>query len=456
MKKPCCFKAMAVLIIILICFCSSAYAANTKPKNVILLIGDGMGPNQVAMARQSKGSALNMESMQYKGTFSTANVDGGVTDSAAAGTALACGIKTKNGMVGMNAAKNTLPNIREYFADLGKKTGLVSTATITDATPAAFGAHVENRSSQNIIAIQFIKNNIDLIMGGGAKYFSSDLLELATEKGYTHITTKQQLLSTNSSKILGLFCEGGFPLYHNNGYTADMPTLEQMTSKSIEILNRSTKGFFLMVEGAAIDSTGHSNLIDENITETLEFDKAVKIALDFAARDGNTLVIVTADHETGGLKFNAEEKSFYFTSAGHTSANVPIFASGTGASKFTGDMKNTDLSFKIMELYNSDSVSSAPTASKSQSSSSISSSKTQSKSVASKSSILSSESQQSEYSSTTKSEAEHSDTSIGEGSLPTSKPDGGNRAAMIILITAGAVIVLGAGSFAVYKLVIKR
>lgn len=468
MKKTTFFKSIsiAVIIILLISCCTAVVTANTgvKPKNLIFLIGDGMGPNQVAMARQSKGSALHMDSLQYKGTLSTANIDGGVTDSAAAATAIACGVKTKNGRIGMDAFLNSAPNIREYFAEMGKKTGLVTTATATDATPAAFGAHIQNRSSQSIIAAQFIKNNIDVIMGGGAEYFNSDLIALAKEKGYSHITNKEQLSKTSSSKILGLFCEGGFPLYHNNGYTAQLPTLEQMAKKSIEILNRNENGFFLMVEGAAIDHAGHINKIDENITETLEFDKAVKVALDFAAQDKNTLVIVAADHETGGLKYNTTDKSYYFTTNAHTSANVPVSASGVGASRFTGDMSNIDLSGRIKQLFKT----SAPNSSVADSSSlSASLSVPQSISQHSndvlssvKSSSKSTSIQQSYNSSIIIGEIESDVISYIESSVSTSvapKTDNnGNGAKTTIFIIIGAVIVLSAGGFLIYKFILKK
>jgi len=315
------------------------------------MIGDGMGPNQVNMAHDSKGSNLNMENTPYQGTSATANASGGITDSAAGGTALACGVKTTNGYVGMNPAQQAIPNLREYFAGMGKKTGMITTVNVTDATPAAFGAHNINRYNPLAIAEDYINNEIDIIMGGGAANFSTAIRDIAVnEKGYSLISTKDQLLATSADKLLALFTPGDFP-YYIDGYPSNIPTLEEMTTKCIEILNKNASGFFLMVEGGAIDHAGHANLIPENIGETLEFDKAVKVAMDFAASDGNTLVIITADHETGALQKNGT--TYTFTSDYHSLVNVPVFATGAGASNFTGDMVNTEINAKIKQLLES-------------------------------------------------------------------------------------------------------
>jgi alkaline phosphatase len=161
------------------------------PQNIIFMIGDGMGQNHVHMAHDAMGFNLNMENMPYACTCSTANAAGEVTDSAAAGTALACGIKTTNGYIGMDPLGESFPNLREFLAQKGKRTRLVSTVSITDATLAAFGAHNISRKNQTEIAEEYIKNNIDIMMGGGGSYFDADLRNLATtEKGYTLITTK--------------------------------------------------------------------------------------------------------------------------------------------------------------------------------------------------------------------------------------------------------------------------
>lgn len=369
MKKTLPFKILTVLLFVTlsISIFMGASAASTKnaPKNIIFMIGDGMGPNQVNMAHDSIGKNLNMETMPYKGTSETSNVYGQVTDSAAGGTALACGIKTANSRIGMDSSNQPVPNIREFFADMGKKTGLVSTVSITDATPAAFGAHNVSRANQTQIAAEYIEREIDIIMGGGANNFSVDLKNTAKDKGYTIINKKSELQSFDgNSKLLALFTGGDFP-YFVDRYPDRLPTLEEMTAKCIEILSKNQEGFFLMVEGGAIDHAGHSNMKEQNIGEVLEFDKAVKVAMDFAKQDGNTLVIVTADHETGGLRKNGS--TYTFTSGGHTIERVPVFAMGKGADRFQGDMINTDISKKIKALFNdegSDRPSSTSSSSK--------------------------------------------------------------------------------------------
>ena len=431
------------------------------------MIGDGMGPNQVAMARASKGSALHMEGMPYKGTSSTSNYFGEVTDSAAGGTALACGIKTKNGAVGITHDSEIVPNLRELFEDKGKKTGLISTVSITDATPAAFGSHVENRSNQSAIAEQFINDhNIDLIMGGGGKNFSADLRNTATQtKGYTLITSKTQMLSTNKTKLLGLFADGNFPYYHD-GYTAEIPTLEEMTNKGIETLKSSNTGFFLMVEGGAIDLAGHEGNKNRNIGETLEFDKAVKAALDFAAQDGNTLVVVTADHETGGLKYKETTKEYYFTSGNHTGADVPVFAYGVGASNFKGAMINTDINYKIKKLYDliptttstkNTTTKSVPKSTSTTKKAPTSTFSNSSVSSTSKTDNISGESTENISTSSILGSSSNEVTSTQTSSAATtSNPKPKDNGIMIVIVIIAGVLVLGGGGFVVYKFVLKK
>ena len=287
------------------------------------MIGDGMGSNQVNMAHDYSGTNLNMENFPYKGTSETSNNTGGVTDSAAGGTALACGIKTANKKIGMDPSGNSKENIREFLVQRGKKSGLVSTVSITDATPAAFGAHNENRSNQAAIAEEFVSREIDVIMGGGGNNFGTALRNTAqNQKGYTIVTQKSALASFNgNTKLLALFQSGDFP-YFSHGYSSAIPRLYEMTEKAVEILNQGENGFFLMVEGGRIDHAGHSNLKNENIFEVIEFDLAVKIAMDFAEENKDTLVIVTADHETGAL--TKEGSGYKFKSDNHSDAPVPV------------------------------------------------------------------------------------------------------------------------------------
>jgi len=347
----------AVLFCVITVFCSASVsitAEETKtPKNVIIMIGDGMGFEHVAMAHKKKGSDLTMETFPGQGTSSTDNVHGSTTDSAAGGTAIACGVKVPNGCIGKKATGKTLPNIREFMVERGRKSGLVSTAAIADATPATFGAHTEDRGNEELVAKQYIDNDIDVILGGGQDYFGGELLSKAkTEKGYKVIRTKSELQSITSNKVIGLFSGKALPYYEN--YSKETPTLTEMTQTAINILKKNQNGFFLMVEGGMIDPACHNNLITEATNEVLEFDKAVKVAYDFAKSDGDTLVIVTADHETGGVEENGV--TYQFTSKSHTSADVPVFAYGVGAEKFVGAMENIDICKKVRKLVDSSYV----------------------------------------------------------------------------------------------------
>lgn len=360
MKKAIVCRAAALFVCLLLVFGLfvntgvGAATSNNAPKNIIFMIGDGMGPNQVNLARDEQGSSLNMDRMAYKGTSETSNISGAVTDSAAGGTALACGIKTINGYVGLDHRKLPVQNIREFLAEKGKKTGLISTVSISDATPAAFGGHNENRKNMAEVSAEYIERKIDLIMGGGGKYFSADLRNTAKNSGYTVITSKSEMSAFNGSgRLLALFCDSNFPEYAS-GYPQQIPTLAEMTAKGIDLLKNHKDGFFLMVEGGMIDLAGHANNRASNVAETLQFDKAVGIALDFARADGNTLVIVTADHETGGLLKQGSD--YVYTSGSHTGVNVPVFADGKGAENFQGNMINSDFKGKIVALYKEESA----------------------------------------------------------------------------------------------------
>jgi len=367
MKRTIFSKVIAAIVIVylitsIVVFDGSINAVTlSSPKNVILLIGDGMGFNHIAAARDSKGAPLAMDSIAIKGSVSTSNAEGGVTDSAAAATAMACGVKTSNAVIGMDTKLKAIPNLSEFFKSYNKKIGLITTVNIGDATPAAFASHAENRDEETSIVQQYINNNIDVLMGGGKADFTdnptkasngtaSTLYKVATaERGYTAVGTRNELLDTKSIKLLGLFADGDMP-YEIGRDKISTPSLTEMTEKSIEILNQNPNGFFLMVEGGLIDHAAQYNSLTNVVDETLAFDSAVKTALDFAATDGNTLVIVTADHETGGLSKDITTGQYVFSTVAHTSANVPLFAYGVGAGAFTGDIVNTDINKLIKQL----------------------------------------------------------------------------------------------------------
>lgn len=322
------------------------------PKNIILMIGDGMGLAHVYAAMTANGGHLFLENFPYVGFSKTYPADQYVTDSAAGGTALACGTKTYNGGIGVDPQRNAAENIREKAEKKGLKTGLVVTTLITDATPAVFVAHVVSRKSQEDIAAEFLKTNIDVFIGGGAKNFENrtdgrNLSQELKDKGYQVLHTIDEIKKVKSGKLAGLTAAGGNPVMPQRG---DM--LVPSTETAINLLSQAKKGFFLMVEGSEIDHLAHQNNTPGVVMETQDFDKAIGAALKFAANDKQTLVIVTADHETGGMTLtNGDYKTgkvnAKFTSGSHTGVVVPVYAFGPGADQFTGFMENTDIQKKM-------------------------------------------------------------------------------------------------------------
>ncbi len=339
--------------------------ADTKVKNIILMIGDGMGLAQMNTARIYRYGAnefLHIERMPYTGLLHTHSADNLITDSAAGATALATGIKTKNGMIGMTPDTLAAATILEKAREMGKSTGLVSTSSITHATPACFATHIDYRRKEPAIAEQLVASGTDVMLGAGTYFFlpkdstgskredNRNLLLEAKEAGYDVVHTRKALAGTQAQKVLGLFA----PDFLKNEQPE--PSLAELTVRAIELLNRNEKGFFLMVEGSQIDWAAHDNQLDYMIKETISFDDAVQKALEFALKDQHTLVIVTADHETGGLSIeggNLEggKVDVDWTTTHHTGVPVGIFAFGPYASLFTGVKDNTDVPKIFAELW---------------------------------------------------------------------------------------------------------
>jgi len=342
-----------------------------KVKNVILLIGDGMGHSQVALARfKTVGleGKLHMERMPVAGMIRTHSANKFVTDSAAAGTALACGIKTNNGMIGMTPGEQVYATILEAAQANGMATGLVVTSTITHATPASFASHVKSRGMETTIAEQLIARKVNVLLGGGRKNFlpksdpnsgrkdDRDLIAEAKQSGYLYAETTEELLPIKHPYLLGLFQKDALTTM------APEPSLACMTTKAIKTLRRvrdaatdRRKGFFLMVEGSQIDWACHSNDAPRCVRQTLLFDEAIKAAIDFAVKDGRTLVIVTSDHETGGLtipsgNLAATKVKASWSTRGHSGLPVPVYALGPQAELFSGVYDNTDLPKRIAHV----------------------------------------------------------------------------------------------------------
>jgi len=326
-----------------------------QPKNIILMIGDGMGLAQVYSAMTANGGHLFLENFKNIGFSKTYSSDNYITDSAAGGTALSAGIKTYNGAIGVDPDKQPVPNIREMAEKKGLKTGLVSTSAITHATPASFIAHASSRNSYEDIAADFLKTNIDVFIGGGIKNFEDrkdgkNLSKELKDKGYQVLYNIEDIQKIKSGKLAGFTAQE---------HDAPMPErgeiLVPATQTAINLLSQGKKGFFLMVEGSEIDFLAHENKTPGVVLETLDFDRAIGAALKFAASNGETLIIVTADHETGGMTLNGGDYKTgkvigKFTSGGHTGIAVPVYAFGPGAEQFTGFMENTDIAKKMMKL----------------------------------------------------------------------------------------------------------
>ena len=396
----------------------------SQPKNIILFIGDGMGLSQLTAARiwayGCQGS-LEMEKFPISGFVKTYSSSDYVTDSAAAATSLASGVKTYNGSVGMRRIKEkkqikyqALKNIFDVAKEKGMKTGLVTTTSITHATPAAFYAHVTHRSQQDTIAKQLMTSKIDLALGGGRSWFypyswndpvskkqgrRSDKLNLVSEfkkNNWHYVEKKESLLQVSKKKpVLGLFAYKHLknsldkgPKYKNE------PSLSELVDFAIKHLSDDKQGYILMVEGGRIDHAAHNNDTENMLANTISFDQAIGIALK-KINPKETLLLVTADHETGGLAINGYASSHikgkkllqksldfrgrqpylltfatgpgdanplnktgqktsrsghYLSQAAHTGVDVPILAKGPGADQFSGFINNTDIAQRLAKL----------------------------------------------------------------------------------------------------------
>jgi alkaline phosphatase len=315
-----------------------------KPLNIILMIGDGMGLAQISAAIVVNGG-LNLEFFKDIGFVKTSSSDDYITDSAAGATAYSTGVKTYNGAIGVGPDTMSLQTIIELAESNNLATGLISTCSITHATPASFYAHQKNREMHNEIANDFYGKGVDFIAGTGKPYFDMEKLKL--DQYWVHTNQNDSIFDVNK-KHFWFFNDS----IHPPKYDLRGDWLNYSTSKGIEYLSRQKKGFFLMVEGSQIDWGGHNNDIQYTVNELIDFDKAIKTALDFAIKDGNTLLIITADHETGGLALdggNLKNKEIIasFSSKHHSGVMVPIFAFGPGSENFKGIMENTDVYFKM-------------------------------------------------------------------------------------------------------------
>lgn len=340
---------------------SNTKASPAIPKNIIIMIGDGMGLTQATAGMYANGNRIAFERVPVIGLHKSYSSDNLVTDSAAGATAFSCGKKTYNGAIGVDADTVACQTLLEYATDSGMATGLVATSTIVHATPASFFGHEALRSSYENIAVQLAESKVDFFVGGGKQFFTQredDKRNLIAEmqangrKVEDFFDTPFAEISVNPQQQFGYFTANQDPLPVAQGRDYLVPAtevaLDYLDKRDVE-----NNGFFLMVEGSQIDWGGHANNSEYIISETIDFSNAVDKVLNFAEKDGETLVVITADHETGGyaIAYGSTQDSLIgnFTSDYHTGAMVPVYASGPGSQSFAGIYENTAIYDKVMQ-----------------------------------------------------------------------------------------------------------
>ena len=357
-------KLLLLLLIPLFFSCGSKEKKAEQPhaKNVIYMIGDGMALPQVFATMLATGDDLAFCQFPYIGVVDTRSKSNTITDSAAGGTALACDEKTKNGMVGMNSDTVAMPTILDVLAEQGKSTGIVVTCYSGHATPADFYAKVPKRSMYEEIAVQMAESDkLNVMIAGGRKHFtqrkdSINLLErMENELGWTIYDTLANI-NTDCMKYAVLADDNHMPVYPDRG-----EFLPDGVKTALETLEKDEDGFFLMVEGSQIDFACHAHDSVWMVNETVDFSNAVQVALDYARTHDNTLVVVTADHETGGLtmidrKGQYTNVEFDYSTGSHTCLPVMIYAYGPGAELFTGWMQNNEVKARILKACNIEST----------------------------------------------------------------------------------------------------
>lgn len=356
-------SVLSVLFLSYSCNRSTAIAGNNsepeQAKNIIFLIGDGMGLGQITAGMIANGMKTNLEKFPVTGLHKTYASDNLITDSAAGATAFSTGVKTYNGAIGIGPDYKKLETVLEAAHRKGMKTGLVATSTIVHATPASFFAHNMSRQNYEEIALDFLDEDVDIFIGGGKKYFDRradgrNLYKELAEKGYQisdYFQADLKKVNITGEKF-GYLTADDSPLTVMQG----RDYLDDATEIALDFLSeKSDKGFFLMVESAQIDWGGHANNSDYIVEEFLEFDKVIGKVLDWAKKDGNTLVVITADHETGGYSINPgstrDTLVTAFTTDYHTGTMIPVFAYGPGAQLFSGIYENTAIYNKMRKAY---------------------------------------------------------------------------------------------------------
>ncbi|MDR2913026.1 MAG: alkaline phosphatase [Alistipes sp.] len=359
---------LAAALIVASSGCDTKPEAATEPvvENIILMVGDGMGLAQVTSLMVSKNySPINMERATVGGFVKTYSANSRVTDSAAAGTAFSTGVKTRNGSLGVDPDGVAVETILEKAEKAGRPTGLAVTTYIQHATPGAFYTHNPDRNDYEGIAIDLVSSGVDVAIGGGRNFMvgrkadSRDLMAEMRGKGY--------VVADDLAGLAGVVSGSAVALYDGEiEYVAagrDPMFLANATSKALEILTANSaaagRGFFAMIEGSRIDHASHGNSSEGMIGEVLDFDNAVGVAFDYADAHPGTLVIVLADHETGGLTLASGRDDsaipgsgveLKWSTGGHTGSMIPLFAYGAGAENFGGVLENVEVNRRMVEL----------------------------------------------------------------------------------------------------------
>ncbi|MFW9893210.1 MAG: alkaline phosphatase [Candidatus Thorarchaeota archaeon] len=358
----------------------SSYLASDEPLSIILMIGDGMGYEHVELARLvefGESGSLIMQDSDWNATVTTYSANAEVTDSSAAATAIATGNKTNNGFVAMSPTLVPLETILEYAQTLNKSTGIVATTILNHATPASFMTHCDSRNNYPEIARQIVEEaSVDVLLGGGSAQFSGSQISMMSSNGYSVVYNRTELNAITTGKVFGLFSSSDMAYEYDRDY-AVQPSIAEMTNKSLQILSQDPDGFFLMVEGSRIDHAAHAEDHQRDALDTIAYDKAVGVAIDFVKKRNNTILFVTADHETEGLvvlshNLNSELPSDFiseedkrslrierannvtinWTATYHTNWSVPLFGYGTVFSDLTNNstIDNTDI-FTLMKNF---------------------------------------------------------------------------------------------------------
>lgn len=319
-----------------------------RPQRVIVMIGDGLGIGHLtalSLATRDRGGSA-IEALPVVGLVRTSSATHVVTDSGAAATAFATGQRTRNRAVSMTTEGERMETLMQLARQEGWRTGIVTTASIVDATPAAFVAHARNRyTGKRSIARQMIESQTEVLIGAGNRHFDDELLSDASNLGYTLVTEPHELDDAEGERLLALLPGAR----HDMDFT-DAP-LHRLTSLALERLGRSDEPFLLLVEHEGTDSAAHQQLPRETLEATISFDRAVAAALEFADRQRGTLVVVLSDHETGGVRISGTEGTMQMevTTGSHTAGHVPLFAKGPGATRFAG-VKDNDEIGRILKM----------------------------------------------------------------------------------------------------------